>query len=698
MYDMMNSALVGYIVITSTILTVVAQNAQNLPSPRDLERSALISSRWWANYYTKNVSLDHCKWPGITCNNGVVTEISFENHDCWLERLNLHQVRHLIRVHLYDCGVGGIPTQIGALSELTYLNLSTNYLEGELPLSMANLTKLETLDISNSKINGSIPTYIGNLTHLKHLDLSSNQLIGQIPLELGQLSNLSFLNLSVNNLSGQIPYPSTDAPWSNLLTLILRNNRLSGTIPIQIEKFLLIQQIDLSGNLIEGQVPTDLGLCQNASFLDVNLSHNKLSGPIPPSLVHLSSLDLSYNALEGPIPLEIWCKFPISSFLKNNLAYDSTFYSPCAHDQDPIQTKEKHQIHIKIVLPLAMLALVFVGCLLLCKLKSNKAKPDRSLATKHGDMFKIWNFDGKIAYENIIEATEEFDIRYCIGTGGYGSVYRAKLPYGRVVALKKLHRLEGENPMYDECFKNEAKILSKIRHQNIVKLFGYCLHKRCMFLIYDYMERGSLFCVLRDEDEALELDWIKRVNVVKSIAHALSYMHHDCNPPILHRDVSTNNILLNSKLEARLSDFGIARVLDPDSSNQTQIAGTRGYIAPELAYTMIVNEKCDVYSFGVIALETIFGSHPGEFISSITRRSATETIILQHCLDKRLPPPADLSIVTNLVRVVSIALACLKPNPKSRPSMKEVSKEFLVNNPPKLSRPLNNISISELMN
>ncbi|PIN07358.1 Serine/threonine protein kinase [Handroanthus impetiginosus] len=345
-----------------------------------------------------------------------------------------------------------------------------------------------------------------------------------------------------------------------------------------------------------------------------------------------------------------------------------------------------------------VLVLVFVGFLLYCKLKSNKANPGQPQANKHGDIFKIWNFDGKIAYEDIVEATEDFDISYCIGTGGYGSVYRAELPNGKVVALKKLHKLEGENPTYDKCFKNEAKILSQIRHQNIVKLFGYCLHKRCMFLVYDYMERGSLFCVLKDEDEALELDWIKRVNVVKSIAYALSYMHHDCTPPILHRDVSTNNILLNSKLEARLSDFGIARVLDPDSSNQTQIAGTRGYIAPELAYTMVVNEKCDVYSFGVIALETIFGSHPGEFISSITRRSAAETIILQHCLDKRLPPPADLSIATNIVRVVSIALACLNPNPKSRPWMKEVSREFLVNNPPKLSRPLHNISISELMN
>ena len=101
-----------------------------------------------------------------------------------------------------------------------------------------------------------------------------------------------------------------------------------------------------------------------------------------------------------------------------------------------------------------------------------------------------------------------------------------------------------------------------------------------MFLVYEYMERGSLFCVLRYDEEAVELDWDKRVNVVKDIANALSYMHHDCSPPIIHRDISSNNILLNSELNAFVSDFGTARLLDPDSSNQTIVAGTSGYIAP----------------------------------------------------------------------------------------------------------------------
>ena len=123
-------------------------------------------------------------------------------------------------------------------------------------------------------------------------------------------------------------------------------------------------------------------------------------------------------------------------------------------------------------------------------------------------------------------------------------------------------------------------MMTEIRHRNIVKLHGYCLHKRCMVLIYEYMERGSLFYVLNNDVEAVELDWTKRVNIIKGISHAISYMHHDCISTIVHRDISSNNILLNSELEAFVSDFGTARILDPNSSNQTLVAGTYGYIAP----------------------------------------------------------------------------------------------------------------------
>jgi serine/threonine protein kinase len=202
------------------------------------------------------------------------------------------------------------------------------------------------------------------------------------------------------------------------------------------------------------------------------------------------------------------------------------------------------------------------------------------MATKHGDLFCIWNYDGKIAHDDIIRATEDFDMRYCIGTGAYGSVYKAQLPCGNVVALKKLHGYEAEVPAFDDSFRNEVKILSEIKHRHIVKLYGFCLHKRIMFLIYQYMERGSLFSVLYDDVEAIELKWRKRVNIVKGVASALSYLHHDFTSPIVHRDISSGNILLNNEWQPSVSDFGTARLLQHDSSNRTIVAGTIGYIAP----------------------------------------------------------------------------------------------------------------------
>ena len=170
--------------------------------------------------------------------------------------------------------------------------------------------------------------------------------------------------------------------------------------------------------------------------------------------------------------------------------------------------------------------------------------------------------------------------KYCIGIGSYGSVYKTKLPNGKVAALKKFYQLEAENPSFDVSFRNEVKVLTEIRHRNIVELHGFCLHKRCMFLVCEYMERGSLFCVLNNNVKAMELDWSKRVNIIKDTAHALFDLHYECISTIVHRDIMSKNILLNSKLEGFVSDFGTAKLLDTDSSNQTIVVGTYGYIAP----------------------------------------------------------------------------------------------------------------------
>ncbi|XP_015887712.2 MDIS1-interacting receptor like kinase 2-like [Ziziphus jujuba] len=251
----------------------------------------------------------------------------------------------------------------------------------------------------------------------------------------------------------------------------------------------------------------------------------------------------------------------------------------------------------------------------------------------------------------------------------------------------------------EEAFTTEINILPNARHRNIIKLHGYCSHARYSFLVYEFMEKGSLADNLRDEVKALELGWRKRVTIVKGLANAIFYMHYECCPAIIHRDISSKNVLLDDEYEAHISDFGSATNLDPDSSNWTSFAGTFGYSAPELAYTMEVNEKCDVYSFGVITLELIMGKHPGDLIlshsaSSSSLSPAAHQILLKDLLDQRLAPPKR-RVAEEVVSIAKLAFSCLQPSPQSRPTMKEVS-DKLSTSLPSLSETPHTITLKQL--
>lgn len=212
-------------------------------------------------------------------------------------------------------------------------------------------------------------------------------------------------------------------------------------------------------------------------------------------------------------------------------------------------------------------------------LKKRKPRTEDKSDSEKGESLSIFSSGGKVKYQEIIKSTKDFDPRYLIGTGGYGKVYKAKLSLGTTVAVKKLHETTDEE-ITKQDFLNEVRALTEIRHRNVVKLFGYCSFRHHTFLIYEYMEKGSLRKVLSSDDEAKRLDWVKRINIVKGVAYALSYMHHDRSSPIVHRDISSGNILLGNDYEAKISDFGTAKLLKTDSSNWSAVAGTYGYVAP----------------------------------------------------------------------------------------------------------------------
>ncbi|XP_039118516.1 MDIS1-interacting receptor like kinase 2-like [Dioscorea cayenensis subsp. rotundata] len=389
----------------------------------------------------------------------------------------------------------------------------------------------------------------------------------------------------------------------------------------------------------------------------------------------LTSFDISYNSLEGPIPENHFFQVaPIKWFTHNKGLCSQVHGLPQCNQSSSASKgdREKYRkVIILIVLPIfgiLFLLLLVVAITLLC----NKRK--KFIANDSGEEvggFSILNVNhGKGTYKAIIQATENFDNKYQIGAGACSMVYKATLSSGETLAIKKIQKEEGR--VNEQAFQNEIQALIEIRHRNIVKFYGFCSTDKFSFLAYKYMERGSLGATLRSEQEALELDWIKRVTIVRDISQALSYLHHDCAPPIIHRDITSNNILLDEEYKACVSDFGISRSLKPNSSHWSFLAGTYGYMAPELAYAMRVTQKCDVYSFGIVALEVIHGTHPGDLLNNLTL-----SMLVKDILDPRLPLHIENQVITSQVlSVISIAMQCINTDSQARPTMQQVSQRL----------------------
>ncbi|XP_026397316.1 MDIS1-interacting receptor like kinase 2-like [Papaver somniferum] len=412
-------------------------------------------------------------------------------------------------------------------------------------------------------------------------------------------------------------------------------------------------------------------------------------------MLSLTSVNISDNELDGSLPnIKAFKDAPLDA-LKNNKGLcgsNSKGLKSCDSSVLIRRKLGKKKLLLVILLPLiGSLCLLFILLAILFRLRKklvrNVAPTEQATtANTKKNLFSMWNYDGKIVFQDIIEATEDFDAKYCIGTGGYGSVYKAELSTGQIVAVKKLHSSDEDFELLDlKSFEREVHALTEIRHRNIVKLFGFCsnIERRISFLVYEFVERGSLKNVLRDGERAMGFDWIKRVRFIKGTASALAYMHHDCIPAIVHRDISSNNILLDAEYEAHISDFGTARILKPDSSNWTSLAGTYGYVAPELAYTMKVTEKCDVYSFGVIILEVLMGGHPSELITLISQillqSSSTSNVgqntKLRDILDQRIGAPPDV-VQKEIMCIVKVGFSCLRGDPLTRPIMEEISAQL----------------------
>ncbi|XVF34130.1 hypothetical protein REPUB_Repub18cG0031600 [Reevesia pubescens] len=275
----------------------------------------------------------------------------------------------------------------------------------------------------------------------------------------------------------------------------------------------------------------------------------------------------------------------------------------------------------------------------------------------------------------IAQATNTFSFTNKLGEGGFGPVYKGTLPNGQEIAVKRLSKSsrQGLNE-----FKNEVKLIAKLQHRNLVRLLGCCIQGDERMLVYEYMPNRSLDWFIFDQTRRKELNWFKRFQIICGIARGLLYLHQDSRLRIIHRDLKTSNVLLDSEMNPKISDFGMARTFggDQTEANTNRVVGTYGYMAPEYAIDGLFSVKSDVFSFGILMLEIISGRKNRGFYHSNHSGNLIEHAWRLWTEDRPLDL-ADVFLVetgnlSEVLRCIHISLLCLQQHPEERPSMSSV--------------------------
>ncbi|XP_066318272.1 probable LRR receptor-like serine/threonine-protein kinase At5g45780 [Miscanthus floridulus] len=485
------------------------------------------------------------------------------------------------------------------------------------------------------------------------------------------------LQMANNGLSGTLS-PSI-GNLSHLQTMSLQNNRISGEIPPEIGKLINLNALDLSSNEFIGDIPSSLGQLTRLNYL--RLDRNNLSGPIPADVARLPGLtflDLSFNNLSGPVPKIYAHDYSLAGnrFLCNSSIIhgcsDLTAMTNGTMSRQVQKAKNHHHLALAISLSVTcstILVLLFVYWLSYCRWRLPFASADQDLEFELGHVKHF-------SFHDLQSATDNFNSKNILGQGGFGIVYKGCLRNGTLVAVK---RLKDPDVTGEVQFQTEVELIGLAVHRNLLRLYGFCMTSKERLLVYPYMPNGSVADRLRDyRNGKPSLDWSKRMRIALGAARGLLYLHEQCNPKIIHRDVKAANILLDESFEAIVGDFGLAKLLDRQESHvTTAVRGTIGHIAPEYLSTGQSSEKTDVYGFGILLLELITGpktlsnghgqSQKGMILDWV--RELKEEKKLDKLVDRDLRDSFD---ILELECSVDVIIQCTQTNPILQPKMSEV--------------------------
>ncbi|RYQ96984.1 hypothetical protein Ahy_B08g092946 [Arachis hypogaea] len=345
--------------------------------------------------------------------------------------------------------------------------------------------------------------------------------------------------------------------------------------------------------------------------------------------------------------------------------------------------KSKHKSKNKKVLIIAFSSVISVGILILClsfivyRRKKNKInyRSMRHNTERYAHAIEDQEEDLDLPLfdmATLISATNNFSTNKILGKGGYGTVYQGTLKDGREIAVKRLS--ENSRQGLQE-FKSEVMNVVKLQHRNLVKLLGCCIQAEERMLIYEFMPNKSLDYFIFDKERSTQLLWPQRFLIIVGIARGVLYLHQDSRHRIVHRDLKASNVLLDDEMNAKISDFGLARSFkgNENEANTTRVVGTYGYLSPEYLIDGIFSTKSDVYSFGVLVLEIVSGKRNRGFSDKNHRFNLLGhvwTLFMDgNCSEIIDPSIRNSSELSGVIRVIHVGLLCVQQNPEDRPSM-----------------------------